>query len=75
MAFIWFGLYAALSPLRTAIQGVMSQYNVNNSTYPSFELADTFMANLWTYLLMLFCFGLLFWVWIYSQRKGQVMYE
>lgn len=73
MAFIWFGLYAVMNPVRAGILSTMSQYDVENSTYQSFELADTFMSNLWTYILVIVVFALLYWVWVYSQRKGEVM--
>lgn len=62
--------------MRAGILSHMTQYDTANSTYSTFELADTFMSNLWLYLLVIAIFGLLYWVFIYSQRKGQtVMYQ
>lgn len=73
MAFLWFALYAAMSPIQSAIASTMSQYDVANSTHANYTLAETFMTNLWAYFLVIFVFGLLYWVWIYSQRKGAMM--
>jgi len=72
MAFLWLTLFSAISPLRTGILASMTKYDVANTTYASFELADTFMSNLWIYFLVVVVFGLLYWVLIYSQRKGEV---
>lgn len=74
MAFLWFGLYACITSVRAGIIGTMTQYDTANSTYPSFVLADTFMSNLWAYFLVIAVLGLLYWVFIYSQRKGERVY-
>jgi len=74
MGFLWFGLYAVMEPLRAGIVNAMSQYDVENSTYPSFVLADAFVSNLWSFFLVIVVFILLYWVWIYSQRKGLPAY-
>lgn len=76
MAFVWFICFAVITPVRTGITAQMTQYNSTN-TYGNFELADTFMSNLWAYILVITVLGLLYWVYHYSQRKGtpMVMYE
>ena len=70
MGFLFTVLYAVIVPLRAAITSTMSQYDVANSTYTNFELADVFMNNLWVYLLVFVVLVLLYWVYHYSQRKG-----
>lgn len=75
MAFLWFGLYAVIHSLRAGIVASMTQYDVENSTYPNFVLADTFMINLWGFFLVIVVMALLYWVYIYSQRKGELVYR
>lgn len=70
MAFLWFALNAAVSSVRAGILSGMVQYDVENSTYSNFVLADTFMTNIWTFFLVILVFGLLYWAYIYSMRKG-----
>ena len=70
MAFLWLALFSAISPLRTSIAANMAQYDVENTTYASFELAEAFMNNVWIYFLVVVVFGLLYWCFIYSQRKN-----
>lgn len=72
-AFLWFIMWAVFDPVRASITSIMSQYDVANSTYQSFELADTFMNNLWLYMLVLATFILLIWVFHYSQRRNVPM--
>ena len=73
MAFLWFVLNVAIQSVRTGILASLVQYDVENSTYPNFVLADTFMSNIWTFFLVIVVMGLLYWVWIYSQRKGELV--
>lgn len=72
MAFLWFGLYSVMEGVSTAAVASITQYDVENSTYSQFTLANTFMTNIWQFLLVVIAFGLLYWVWIYSQRKNVV---
>lgn len=73
MGFLWFITWASITNVRTAIN--ISQYQ-NDTTYQALQLADTFMNNFWTYFLVIFFFGLLYYVLIYAQRKGTpVVYE
>jgi len=67
--FLYFALYIPISQIQTSIANVMSGYS-GDSTYASYQLADIFMQNLWTYLLVIMVLGLLYWAWIYSQRKS-----
>lgn len=73
MGFFWFMFYAGVSLTRASVSNVMVQYN-NNDTYTAFEYADTFMANIWGFFLVIMVLGLLYWAYIYSQRRGEVMY-
>jgi len=76
MGFLFTIMYAVIVPLRAAISSTMNQYDVANSTYTNFTLADTFMNNLWAYFLVFVVLVLLYWVYLYSQRKGvQVVYQ
>lgn len=72
-AFFWFIFWVGVINVRAAVLSQMEQYDVANSTHSTFELADTFMNNFWTYLLVLFVFGLMYWLYHYAQRKGQPM--
>jgi len=74
MAFLWLVLYAVVVPLQAGINSIMAQYDVANSSYQSYELANTFMTNLWAYLLVLVVLGLAYWIYIYSQRR-EVVYQ
>ena len=74
MAFLWFILWAGIVNVRGAILSTMSQYDVVDTPYPSFELADTFLNNLCTYFLVIIVIVLLYWAIIYSQRKGSPYY-
>jgi len=69
MAFLWFIMYGPIVAIRTGVVAAMTPYDVENSTYDSFELADTFVTNLWLYFLVIFVIGLAYWVWIYTQRR------
>jgi len=68
-AFIWFCLYAAITPIATGITSSMNQYSTSTA-YPTFTVAAQFMSYLWLYLLAFAVLGLLLWAMIYSQRKG-----
>ena len=70
MAFLWFVVWASFTPLRTGVTDIMTQYNNESSPYPNFLLADTFMYNLWAFFMAIVVFGLLYWAWLYSQRKN-----
>lgn len=73
LAFLWFLFYAVVTPLQTAIATSMTPFDVSNSTYPAYELANTFIENLWGYFLAVAIIGgLATWLYIYAQRKGVV---
>lgn len=74
MGFLWFFLYAVITPVQTAVASNMVQYDIANTTYTNYELADTFMTNLWQYFLVIFVLAIAYWVYIYSQRKGVPSY-
>ncbi len=68
--FLWVVMYNVFVPLQTSVLSSMSQYDVANTSYAAFEVADVFLTNLWTYFLILGVLALLYWVWVYSQRKN-----
>jgi divalent metal cation (Fe/Co/Zn/Cd) transporter len=70
LGFIWFVLYYAWYGIQGAIAQHMTSY-YTDSTYATFELAHQFMINLWQYMLVIVFFILLYWMYIYSQRKGE----
>ena len=72
---LWLVLYSVVVPFQAAIGSSMSQYDVANSSYSAFELADTFMSNLWVYLLVLVVIGLSYWIYIYTQHRKEWMYQ
>lgn len=72
LGFLWFCLYACMSQIQSAVASTMSQYDIANTTYANYELADTFFQNIWAYMLVIIVLGVAYWVYIYSQRKGQV---
>jgi len=74
MGFFWFAFYSAISITHASIMASMAQWD-NNSTYNTLELADTFLTNLWSLFLVLVCIILAYWVFHYSQQRGQVMME
>lgn len=74
MGFLWFCLYAVFTQIQTAVASTMSQYDIANTTYTSYELADTFITNIWVYFLAIFLLGISYWVYIYSSRKGVSVY-
>jgi glucan phosphoethanolaminetransferase (alkaline phosphatase superfamily) len=69
VGFCWFVFDFAVQTVRAAILPAMP-----NNTASAFTLADTFMVNLWKYMLGFFIFGLILWVIVYAQRRGQPIY-
>jgi type II secretory pathway component PulF len=67
MGLLWYGLISCIIPLSTGISSNMEQFE-NSTTYSSYELANTFMLNLWLFLLVIVSIGLLYWSWLYGQR-------
>jgi len=74
LAGLWYALYSVIVPLRGAIGSTMEQFE-NMTSYPSFVLADAFMANIWYFLLAIIGIGLLYWSWVYGQRKNEGVYR
>jgi len=70
--FLWFIGYYVFYNLQPAMGVFMHQFE-NSTSYSSYDLADTFMVNFWTYLPIIMFFGILYWAYIYSQRKGRMM--
>jgi hypothetical protein len=74
LAFFWFAFYAAMLPIQTAIGGAMTPY-ANNSTSLAYDLANTFVVNVWVFFLAIAVIALAYWGITYSQRRGQVIYQ
>lgn len=74
MGFLWYVMDLVFVAVRGAMLPVMSNYS-NHTAYSTFALADTFMANVWKYFLAIMMLGLLLYVIVYSQRKGEVVYQ
>lgn len=68
MAFVWLFLNEAVATIRAGILPVMTRYE-NTTNYQTFVYADIFVAQVWTLFLFLVILGLMYWVFIYSQRK------
>jgi len=74
LALIWFGIYSVYVPLSSAITTSLSPYDIANTTYQSYELADVFMDNVFTYILVIAGIGLLYWAFLHEQR-GSAGYQ
>lgn len=72
IGFVWFVAWAVIVPIDNAISPVAESFhNESWGLYEEFGYAQTFMTNFWLYLLALAFFGLVFFVYMYSQRRGQ----
>jgi hypothetical protein len=62
----------------TAVQGIQEAINpmlnasewYSVSHFNSFALAATFVTNLWMLFPAFLIFGLLYWGWVYSQKRS-----
>lgn len=70
MGFLWVLIYAVMVPVQSAVQSQMSQFDVTNSTHEAYELAEIFMSNIIQFLLVFATLILLYWCWLYAQRKS-----
>ena len=74
IALVWFMLYAVILPIGASLTTVADTFH--NSSWPlhtNLTQAETFMSYFWQLLLVFAVFGLAYWVWITSQRKGRIM--
>jgi len=73
--FLVFVCYSAIDQIRSSIATQMSDYSALDS-YPNYELANTFMVNLWKFMPVILLLGVGYWVYIYSQHKrAELVYE
>lgn len=69
--FVWYVIACAVQAVQVGVGSTISSDKwVSNSTYQTFDLANTFVNNFWTYFLVLLVLGLLYYGYIFSQRKG-----
>lgn len=74
MAFVWFMFYAIIQPISASLTPVAASFhNSSWSLDQPLSLATSFMDNFWQFLLFFAMFGLAYWVYMYSQRRGQPM--
>jgi len=73
MGFLWLMWQTVVLQVRAGIISQMATYE-NETAYATFELADIFVFNVWTFFLLIMMFGLLFFVIVYAQRKGRLVY-
>ena len=72
MAFIWFLFYAIMQPISAAISPIATSFHNDSwSLDQPLTLSLTFMDSFWEFLLMFAVFGLAYWVYSYSQRRGR----
>ncbi len=70
-AFIWYVMGVCIQAVQEGTAASMASDKwVSNETYATFTLANTFVDNFWVYFLVLFVLGLLYYGYIFSQRKG-----
>ena len=61
-----------MQPISVAIQPIANSFH--NSTWvmdTPLTYAEQFMDYFWQFMLVFAMFGLAFWVWMYSQHRGQ----
>lgn len=73
IALVFFSIY--FSTVIQYTQTGMNAYLVESSWvdadhYNVFYLAATFLTNLWTYVFVFIFFGLVYFAYLYSQRRG-----
>lgn len=71
LAFVWFIINEVNTQVITVGHQVAYSLGTNSST---FDLAETFMSNVSSWLLIIALLGVALWAWRYSQMKGERMY-
>lgn len=67
IAIVWFIMDNIIISVQSA--GITIAQTVGSNT-ARYNLINTFLTNLWTWMLGLALLGLSYWVYIYSQRKA-----
>lgn len=67
IAIVWFIMDNIVISVQTAGVSIAQAVGSNSARY---NLINTFITNLWTYMLGLALIGLSYWVYIYSQRRA-----
>ena len=69
--FIYFIYATAIQAVQEAINPLLAESEwLSGEHYTSFFYASTFVNALWTFFIALFIFGLLYWTYIYNQRRS-----
>jgi hypothetical protein len=70
MAILWFIFSQIVSAVQVASKAIATTVGSTSVTY---NQIDAFLTNIFTWFLPIMLLGLAYWVYIYSQRKGEVM--
>lgn len=74
IALVWFMLYAVILPVGASLTEIATSFHTESwPLYNTLSQAITFMQYFWKLLLVFAVFGLAYWVWIESQRRGRVI--
>ena len=72
-AFMWYVMARCVQAVQEGVnEDLASDKWVDNGTWTAFSLANTFVNNFWTFFLVLLVLGLLYYAYIFAQRKGSV---
>lgn len=63
----------AITGVSNAISSQMTANSGVGEPYTAWGYANTFIVNIWYYMLAIALMGLAYWVWTYTQRKGVEM--
>jgi len=72
LAFVWYFAHQMFLGFQTAGANMIESYGTNSTTSDAIEV---FFSNVDTYILVFALFGLGFWVWQRSQKRGEPMIE
>ena len=70
--FIWWAGSEVFNPMRTGGIALMQQLGTNSTLTDN---VDSFLVNADKYILALFLLGLALFAFVYSQKKGELVYE
>jgi hypothetical protein len=72
VAFVWYMLARAVSAMQSGVVNqTSSEMWISDDNWNAYYLANAFMNNLWQFFLVFLVLGLLYYGYIFSQRRGQ----
>ncbi|MHA2219478.1 MAG: hypothetical protein ACXACY_26510 [Candidatus Hodarchaeales archaeon] len=72
LAFVWFALASVVQRVQEGLNpSLNASAFADTDVYNAFVSASSFITYIWMFFLGLILFGLLYWAYIYSQRKGE----